>query len=139
MCTGPTLGVAPPRRRGRRLHPQGSEQDPQVSGECDAINLRRAGTPCPAVRALAPSLLQPGDMKLRAAGLGGVAVGVIGFAIWLVRAPAEAPSAAGSHAARGTTRGTQPALEASATPAARPKMVLTESGWRPQTTNAKPR
>lgn len=78
-------------------------------------------------------------MKLRVAVLGGVAVGVVGFAIWLLRAPAEAPSTAASRPSRATTRSTQPALEASATPAARPKMVLTPSGWRPQTTHDKPR
>jgi hypothetical protein len=78
-------------------------------------------------------------MKLRVAVLGGIGVGVVGFAIWLMRAPSEAPSSAASRPSRATTRSTAPALEASATPAARPKMVLTESGWRPQTTQGKPR
>jgi hypothetical protein len=78
-------------------------------------------------------------MKLRTAVLGGVAVGVVGFAIWLLRAPADAPTAAASRPSRATTRSTQPTLEASAAPAARPKMVLTPGGWRPQTTHDKPR
>ena len=78
-------------------------------------------------------------MKLRVAVLGGMAVGVVGFAIWLMRAPSEAPTAAASRPSRATTRSTAPALEASATPAARARMVLTESGWRPQTTHDKPR
>ena len=78
-------------------------------------------------------------MKHRLAWLAGVAAIVIAAAYWaLPSAPSETPTSA-RRATRVSSRDVAPSLAQAPEVKAPPKMVMTESGWRPQTTRKKPR
>lgn len=78
-------------------------------------------------------------MKHRLALLAGVAAIVIAAAYWLLPSSPGAPQASARRATAVATRDVAPSLPATTEPAPRPRMVMTESGWRPQTTRKKPR
>ncbi|HSS00624.1 MAG TPA: hypothetical protein VLM79_26375 [Kofleriaceae bacterium] len=76
-------------------------------------------------------------MNRRIALVGGVAAVALGAYWWLHREPVTAPAAA-SRSAKVDVRAVKPAAPGRPT-AEKPRMVMTESGLRPQTTRKEPR
>jgi len=77
-------------------------------------------------------------MKHRLVLVAAITAIVIAAAYWLLPSAPGASQPAASRAASATPRGAEPSLPAAPAAVARPKMVMTESGWRPQTSR-KPR
>ena len=78
-------------------------------------------------------------MKRRVALVVGAAVVVIGGAYWLLRPASGSAQATARRSAKIDVRDVKPGAAPEAPRADKPKMVMTESGWRPQTTRKKPR
>jgi len=78
-------------------------------------------------------------MKRRLVLLGGIAAIVIAVAYWLLPSAPGATQPGAQRVASATPRA-EPSLPSTPPPAAaQPRMVMTESGWRPQTTRKTPR
>jgi hypothetical protein len=78
-------------------------------------------------------------MKHRLVLLTGTAAIVIAAAYWLLPSAPVATQPSAPRAAAASPRGAEPSLPSAPVAVARPKMVMTESGWRPQTTRKTPR
>jgi hypothetical protein len=79
-------------------------------------------------------------MKRRVALAVGAAVVVIGGACWFLRPGSRAAQATARRSAKIDVRDVNPAAPAAVRPdKPKPRMVMTESGWKVQTTRTKPR
>lgn len=78
-------------------------------------------------------------MKHRLALLAGAAAIVIAAAYWLLPSAPDATQPSPPRAAAASPRRAEPSLPSAPVAVARPKMVMTESGWRPQTARKTPR
>jgi hypothetical protein len=76
-------------------------------------------------------------MKRRVSVIAGAAA-IVGIAYWLLRSPSSAPPTVARRSTKIDVRGVKPGHE-DAPPVEKPRTVLTESGWRPQTTRKTPR
>jgi hypothetical protein len=78
-------------------------------------------------------------MKHRLVLLAGAGVVVIAVAYWLLPSPPGATQTTAPRVASATPRAAEPSLPSTPSAAPKPKMVMTESGWRPQTNRKTPR
>ena len=78
-------------------------------------------------------------MKHRLVLLTGTAAIVIAAAYWLLPSAPVATQPSAPRAAAASPRRAEPSLPSAPVTVAQPKMVMTESGWRPQTTRKTPR
>ena len=78
-------------------------------------------------------------MKHRLVLVAAITAIVIAAAYWLLPSAPGASQPAASRAASATPRGAEPSLPATPAAVARPQMVMTESGLRPQTVRKTPR
>lgn len=79
-------------------------------------------------------------MKRRLVLLGGIAAIVIAVAYWFLPSAPGATQPGSQRVASATPRAAEPSLPSTPPAAApQPRMVMTESGWRPQTTRKTPR